>query len=86
MSAKLEPRGAWKPLRTEAGSPGGGIQTEKEKKEEPGGEGMQAPKCRQTSAMCCVAWSKCLNLSGPQPPGLQTRPPPYPKLKASVNL
>ena len=48
VSAKLEPRGAWKPPRTKAGSPGRGKHTE-EKGEEQGGEGVWAHGC-------CAVW------------------------------
>lgn len=50
VSAKLESRGAWKPPRTKAGSPGGGKHTEK-KREEQRGEGVWAHKSCATHAV-----------------------------------
>lgn len=43
---------------------------------------MHAHEWGQTPAACCVAWGKCLNCSGLQPPGLQTRTPLYPQTGA----
>lgn len=73
MSAKLEPRGAWKPPRTEVGSPGGGQHRRKKERSKPGGAwarqwGPASTTCSVrpwTSASTSLGFSSLVCKTGP---------------------
>lgn len=67
-------KGSQKPPRTEVGTQGvEDTQQRRKMGSQEGKGGSTGPGVGRTPATCCVAWGKCLNLSGLQPPGLHTR-------------